>query len=51
MANRLGDFELRFAQVSAHPVNTLAWLGFEWAELVWAQNPDNQPTKFYTSHS
>ena len=26
MANRQGDIDLRFAQVSA-PVNTLAWLG------------------------
>jgi len=26
MANRQGDVDLRFAQVSA-PVNTLAWLG------------------------
>ena len=25
MANRQGDFDLSFAQVSAPPVNTLAW--------------------------
>ena len=29
MANRQGDVDLRFAQVSA-PVRTLAWLGLAW---------------------
>jgi len=27
MVNRQGDVDLRFAQVSAPPVSTLAWLG------------------------
>jgi hypothetical protein len=27
MANRQGEVDLRFAQVSAPPVNTLAWFG------------------------
>jgi len=31
MANRQGDVELRFAQVSA-PVRTFAWLGFGLAQ-------------------
>jgi len=32
MANRQGDVDLRFAQVSA-PVSTLAWLGLAWYRL------------------
>ena len=35
MANRQGDVDLRFAQVSA-PVNTLAWLGLAWLGNEWS---------------
>ena len=34
MANRPGDVDLRFAQVSA-PVRTLAWLGLACLGLAW----------------
>jgi len=34
MANRQGDVDLRFAQVSA-PVNNLAWPGLAWPGLAW----------------
>jgi hypothetical protein len=36
MANRQGDVDLRFAQVSAPSQNFgLAWLGLAWLGLVW----------------
>jgi len=38
MANRQGDFDLRFAQVSAALLELwlgLAWLGLAWLGLAW----------------
>jgi len=32
MANRQGDMDLRFVQVSVPKFNTLAWLGLAWLQ-------------------